>query len=88
MFALKIKRKNFDSGTAVSYTDLKQYILYFVSMFLTMRLNIYRGGSTVGIEINLLLDQVPANPYDIYYVIFSERKEIMEVFDSKLYINI
>ena len=35
----------------------------------------------------LLLDQVPANPYNIYCVIFSERKVIMDVIDSKSYVN-
>ena len=56
---------------------LKQYILCFnISKHES---NIYRSRSTAGIEIKLLLDQTPANPYSIYYVIFSERKAIMEV---------
>ena len=50
--------------------------------------NIYRSESTADIEIKLLLDQIPAYPYNIYCVIFSERKAIMEVIDSKLYVNI
>ena len=49
--------------------QIYEYILYFVLMFQSMS----------DIEIKLLLDHLPTNPYNIYSVIFSDRKEITEV---------
>ena len=46
-------------------------------MFQSMNRIFIECRSTANIEIKLLLDQVPANPYNIYCVIFLERKAIM-----------
>ena len=59
----------------------------FCSDVSKQELNIYLSGSTADTEKILLLDKAPANPYNIYCVILSDRKAIMEIIVSKLYIN-
>ena len=84
---LGYKHKNADSRTNLSYNDFKTVYPLFCFDVSEHEPNIYRRGSTADVEIKLLLDQVPANPYNIFCVIFSERKAIMEVIDSQLYVN-
>ena len=67
--------------------NLKQYILYFVWMFQSMN-RIFIKINHLLDQIKLLMDQVYTYPYNIYYVIFLERKAIMEVIAIKLYVNI
>ena len=80
---LGYKHKNVGSGTIVSYNDFKTVNPLLCFDVSKHESNIYWSGSTADIGIKLLLDQVPANQYNIYCVIFSERKAIMEVIDSK-----
>ena len=85
---LGYKQKNVDSGTIVSYNDFKTVYPLFCCDVSKHESNIYQSGSTADIEIKLLLDQVPSNLYIIYCAIFSERKAIMEVLDTKLNVDI
>ena len=44
---------------------------------------IFNEEVTANIELKLCFNQVRANPYEIYCVIFSEGKETMEVIDGE-----
>ena len=44
---------------------LKQYIFYFILVFLKMNRAFIKVDPTADIEIKLLLDQLHANPYKI-----------------------
>ena len=85
---LGYKHRNVDSGTIVSYNDFKTVYPLFCFDVSKHEPNIYASGSNVDIEIKLLLDQEPADSYNIYCVIFSERKANMDVIDHKLYVNL
>ena len=71
---LGYKHKNVDSGTIDGYNDFKTVYPLFCFDVSKHELNIYRSGSTANIEIKLLLDQVPANPYNIYCVMLFRNK--------------
>jgi len=83
-----INTKNVDCGKILSYNDFKTVCLLFGFIVSTQKPNIYRIGSTADTQIKLLLDQLPANTYYIYCVIFQEGKVITEVIDRKLCFNV
>ena len=85
---LGFKHKNIDSGTIVNYNHFKTVHPLFCFNVSKHESNIYWNGSTADIEIKLLSYEIPATLHNIYCVMFSERKEIMEVINSKLYVNI
>jgi len=76
---LRWKHKNVDSGTIDGYNDFKILQPLFCFDVSKPELIIYRSGSTANIEIKLLLDQVPANPFNIYCVLLLEIKAIRKV---------
>ena len=74
---LGYKHKDVNSGTIVSYNDFKTVYPLFCFDVSKQESNIYLFGSTSDIQTKLLLDQVPAIPYNIYCIILSEREAIM-----------
>ena len=85
----KIKHRNVDSGNIVKYNDFK--IVYHLFCFDVSKHwpNIYASGSTAHIEMKLLLDDKPGNPYNIYCFILSEKnKTNMDVIDHKLHVKL